>query len=346
MINKKPQILTLVNSTHGGGAENTMYALHNYFNQNDWDSTLCALNKSGNLFVPNDKKTIQLNRQWSGGIISTVKNYLEFRAIYKTFSRAIILVNCELPELFMALKRQNFSHIIVIEHTSRPWNNRRFLGIVVRGILKIRGTRWVTVNSSQSSSWPFNEPVIHIPNPIIESVDQEKLTTSNEVVHVGRLRPEKNPEMVIRGALANDLTVSLFGDGNLRDELHQRYEVNKNVKFHGFLENPWGLISAHSLVVVASEYEGDGLVVLEAIKNGNPLVLRDNLDLRRFGLPDEHYFSSQEELSEKIGHYQIGTKDFRVTEAFGRRLLEPRSLEIVAQQWISFFESIVQESRG
>jgi glycosyltransferase involved in cell wall biosynthesis len=89
-------------------------------------------------------------------------------------------------------------------------------------------------------------------------------------------------------------------------------------------------------VVVPSQYEGDGMVVIEAILSGIPLVLADNEDLRRFKLDNKHYFGSCEQLIEIIdNNIKSEFQDLLVSSEVYDILIRERSISNITDKWIS-----------
>jgi hypothetical protein len=113
----------------------------------------------------------------------------------------------------------------------------------------------------------------------------------------------------------------------------------------GYLENPWRYVSSNSLVVVPSEYEGDGLVVLEAIQNGNAILLRDNEDFRRFKLNDEHYFKDLAALIERLITFKKNPTSFKVSKSEQDILLQQRSPLNVGKKWLTLFDTSFESKR-
>jgi len=133
-----------------------------------------------------------------------------------------------------------------------------------------------------------------------------------------------------------NLSVQLFGDGLLNRQLKDKYNNHTSqIRFLGFKSDPWNSISSKSLVIVPSDYEGDGLVVVEAIMSGNPLLLRDNKDLRRFGLEDKHYFRDLENLK-LVVKQNLDTRfqNLVVSDSEADKLRLTRSLQKVTDDWI------------
>lgn len=329
-------ILFVVNSLEGGGAENSIRHLTRKLVSNGVPVFLCALNKSEFDSIENRySHEYVLNRKWEDGIIKTLRSIQEFRTLILELKPEIIIANCELPELFVALSSPLKSGIIGVEHTSNPWDGRQILGTVVRLILKIRRANWVTVSSNQQKIWNGSNFPQYIANPINADDISHVSNYPRKVVFIGRLRPEKRPEWAIASALEAGLSIELFGDGASRVELEAEYaNHSENVTFHGYIEKPWREISKDSIVILPSVYEGDGMVAAEAIIRGQKILLADNLDLRRFNLPDENYFKTLGELTSKL---MLWDKDegnvFGIPEEVSSDMRIRRDIEIVVEHW-------------
>ena len=78
--------------------------------------------------------------------------------------------------------------------------------------------------------------------------------------------------------------------------------------------------------------------VIEAVANGNPILLADNSDLRRFNFPEGNYFKSLDELNSKIrDSKRVGTKPLKLPHSIRTKLLEEREPNKVSEQWIKLF---------
>lgn len=339
------RILIIANSTHGGGAENSMMRLHVEFLAQGLKSTFLSLNLMDDGLDIYRSDIVHTGRRWSDGLASTIKKLKLAKNQISVIDPDIVIVNCELPELLVSVTKLNSRKIIVVEHTTRPWDGRRPMGVIVRLTLLLKRTIWVTVNSKQSRIWPTRNLATHIPNPISVSNREKEITKKQSAVFVGRLRPEKCPEMAMQASLESLTELSIIGDGKLRQELESQYGNSGLVKFYGYLDNPWSRISPESIVIVSSEYEGDGIVVLEAIQNGNPLLLKDIPDLRRFELNNVNYFKDQAELNKKLRMFKESPDTFRIPGPDRDRILTPRAINIICGQWLAFFKNIFDDER-
>ena len=323
------KILIVSNSISGGGAERTMRILNKEFNLQKIDATLLCLNNSGQ-DVPLESEII-LGRKWKSGLWGTLANFREFVQIYKFNSPDVLVVNCELPELYAAMLPLRVKRMICVEHTSQPWAGRRKFGRIVRSLLFLRRTEWITVNKGESRVWPLGSHAVHIANPVEAPQLSDSKDSLAPFVFVGRLREEKGIRLILDAVTKTGKSLNVFGNGTLEEELKSKY--SDVASFNGFLENPWKSISPAQTIIVGSEYEGDGIVVAEAILAGIPILLRDIQDLRRFELSDDSYFKNKEELERKIEQASINPDVFRANQITRDSLFRERSLEVVFSKW-------------
>jgi glycosyltransferase involved in cell wall biosynthesis len=328
--------MIVTNSVSGGGAEISMMRLFKTLLSLGVNVSVCAINEDKSTTKIQADVTV-IGRQWGTGLTKTFRSLLLFRQHLQANHPDVLIVNCELPELYVSFTAPKKSQIFVVEHTSRPWYGRRPLGYFVRKLLYLRRSIWVTVSKDQSRIWPNNNRAIHIPNTH-RKTDFIQNFHSAELVFIGRLNREKHPEIAAEVALMTSSTIDFFGDGPELTSLKQAYS-SKQIHFHGFVENAWEHVSQNSILIVASEYEGDGMNVVEAISNGNPVLLKDNSDLRRFKLPEANYFSNSTELKDKVIEAKAyGVDKFRVSEEIVSEILSDREPRKVATSWIKLID--------
>jgi hypothetical protein len=100
------------------------------------------------------------------------------------------------------------------------------------------------------------------------------------------------------------------------------------------------MISLNSLVIVPSDYEGDGMVIVEAVLAGNPILLRDNIDLRRFGFEDKHYFKDLDDLVLIVKrNLDTSFKELVVSQAKANELQASRSLQRITLDWLILLDT-------
>jgi glycosyltransferase involved in cell wall biosynthesis len=117
--------------------------------------------------------------------------------------------------------------------------------------------------------------------------DHPLITRSNgtavRLVTVGRLIPRKAHHSLLAALAAlgrKDVTLDIVGDGPLRGNLQQTARalgISDRVTFHGSIsdQQKWKLLFSVDCFVSSSLYEGFGIVFLEAMFAGLPIVATD-----------------------------------------------------------------------
>lgn len=110
-----------------------------------------------------------------------------------------------------------------------------------------------------------------------------EINRENKFVYMGRLTPEKQIDHLIEAYNIarrdiGDYTLDIYGDGNEKDNLSQlinRYNLQNKVTLKGRTNNPEKAFSSAKASFITSKYEGFGLVIMESLNNGCPVVAYD-----------------------------------------------------------------------
>ncbi|CAN2170316.1 RfaG Glycosyltransferase [Candidatus Nanopelagicaceae bacterium] len=330
------KVVFVLNSTSGGGAEVSAMTTYRQLKSLGYDIQVIAINQNEFMLGEKSELTIELGRHWRSGFRETLMAYFRFRKIMKEMKPRAVVAHCELPELFCAFLPTFPTRLYAVEHTSNPWAGRKTMGRFIRGILKYRKIEWLTVDRAQNEIWFGDAKPTYIPNPTSKNQIFERQDISQRIAFVGRLSEEKRTDWAINAAIKSSLAIGVIGDGQCKTSLMEKYFDHKDlVFFYGFMDNPWSRLSTDTLIVMPSKYEGDGLVAVEAIINGFPIILADNEDLRRFELPEENYFSSENELVELINRVKDqGVDSFRIPLATITKIQKERDIEANAIKWV------------
>ena len=95
---------------------------------------------------------------------------------------------------------------------------------------------------------------------------------------VGRFVPEKNPLLAIESAIAADASLTFLGWGALKPELERVIadaDYGARVSFESFTPAPWELYARARVLLLTSEYETFGNVIVESLAAGTPVVSVD-----------------------------------------------------------------------
>ncbi|MEK4669107.1 CDP-glycerol glycerophosphotransferase family protein [Niallia sp. FSL R7-0271] len=122
-------------------------------------------------------------------------------------------------------------------------------------------------------------PLFYIGNPV--KINNNLIYRSKdklELIFIGRIHQhDKRLDILLRGLqfLDGDWRLRLIGEGPDEaqiKELSTELGINSNIEWLGWQENPWETIDEASLLVLSSDYEGFGLVLVEALSRGIPVV--------------------------------------------------------------------------
>lgn len=331
------RIFIVTNSLAGGGAERSMNLVANGLASRGYEVHLVPINAGPEDLVRATTNVMPINRPWKSGIKETFFALIRFRRILKKIRPDILILNCELPELFGAFF-SNQCKIIVVEHTSQSWRGRASIGIIVRAILMQKSSNFVGV-SENLRMWPARSSIkMVIKNPLppeflrlrerSESFEQQR-----RLIFIGRLSPIKRPDIFLQICEATKLPGLIIGEGTERVAIENWINEKKlSIQLLGNIDNPWLKVNSQDLLIVSSDYEGDGLVVVEGLAHGIPMILRDSSDLRKFGFPDSNYFIDALD-AKTIIQGKASFTSFLVPQDEVEFILKPRNVDEVINHW-------------
>lgn len=345
MSTKNNRVMFVTNSLSGGGAERATNILVNALKDSGAEVALVAVNDGVNDLVEPKCRVFELRRQWQGGIMTLISAYFALQISVWKWKPSVIVLNCDLPELLGSLlvgKRR----LVAVEHATFPWTKRILLGKLVRKILELRKVRWVAV-SEHLSIWQSKQIPNVIKNPVItqsDLSDKQKILIKR-INFVGRLSVEKQPSWLNEIVRETSLPARFIGDGILMQELQQSTkDLKSKVEFLGYVSNPWEYFEDSDILIVPSLFEGDGLVIIEAVLRGVPILLNDIPDLRRFQLPEINYCSNVNEFSQTIMSNLESAEKFIVSRDTVEVITSSRDPKFVANQWSDFLKELQTKS--
>lgn len=107
-----------------------------------------------------------------------------------------------------------------------------------------------------------------------------RLPTEKFIIHVGKFKTEKRHDILLnafaQSAYSGDLV--LVGQGPLQKKIEglaNTLGIKNRVHFVGYNQNPFPLIKASELLVLTSDFEGFGMVLIEAISLDTPVISSD-----------------------------------------------------------------------
>lgn len=129
-----------------------------------------------------------------------------------------------------------------------------------------------------------NAQICIIPNPLTKTADSEtiSLLTNKNIVFVGRLSAEKGVMRLLRiweraSKQLPEYTLSIYGEGPAKAEMKEY--INKHyidrVEFKGLCNNLKDIYTRADLLLMTSDTEGFGMVLIEAMYYGVPCISFD-----------------------------------------------------------------------
>lgn len=195
----------------------------------------------------------------------------------------------------------------------------------------------------------FSPEVIYNPLTLVPGACSSG--TSKKFLAVGRFSPRhKGFDLLIKAfaefAETNkDWTLDIVGEGpeeELYRQLISTYQLEQRVCIHPFTSNIQAYYSNAQVYVLSSRWEGFGLVLVEAMAHGLPVVSSDLPTSREimgdFGLyfpnGDIHALAKQLHKATKTDWEQKSAKALQIAERF--------NIEIIIKQW----QQIIKKTYG
>ncbi|MGE6205316.1 glycosyltransferase [Guptibacillus hwajinpoensis] len=128
-----------------------------------------------------------------------------------------------------------------------------------------------------------NEKISIIPHSIAPSTINQKGERENKFVFIGRLTDVKQPDHLIEAfQLAREqlstFTLDIYGEGPVKEKLEEKikeYQLEEHIFLKGLTDDPESVFATAKASFLPSQYEGFGLVIMESLNNGCPVVAYD-----------------------------------------------------------------------
>ncbi len=211
------------------------------------------------------------------------------------------LCACALRIFSPKIKILLWEHALITQSDTSQFLFRITSSFIYQLATKVIAVSNGVANDLKNITFGLNKKIIVINNPIVPP--SSKLLSFNlkkidkTVIWVGRMDENKNPFLMLKAFLNIDeiynLKLVFVGDGKLRNSLEfqsNRSSKKEKIKFLGYLENPFQEIIKSDLLVLTSNQEGFGNVLVEAMLCGKRVVstncgpsIQEILDNGKFG---------------------------------------------------------------
>ncbi|MGY3765895.1 glycosyltransferase [Vagococcus vulneris] len=209
-------------------------------------------------------------------------NYFELKNIVKRNKIDVIHAHD-----FKASIMANLLGVKVISHIHQEpkWINKMNLNNFLYGINTIFFSHIVVTSNNLVKQLNYTNKVVLLNNFV--DVPDEFYSTDRKMkrfdfIFVGRLEKEKNPmgfvDFVQQMNNYGNFSAAIVGDGTEKNTIEsyiKKYHLD--IKLFGFQKNPYVLMSKSNFLVNTSEREGFGLVIIEAMQMGVPVISGSNI---------------------------------------------------------------------
>ena len=129
----------------------------------------------------------------------------------------------------------------------------------------------------------ITKPMVPI-NPSIKGVQSWMDSSKQKLIAVGRLKSQKNFINLVEAiafakkGLNLDINLLILGDGEQRESIQNKinsFDLSENIFLAGWVEDPLPYFNLADLFVLSSDYEGFGVVIVEAMSQGLNIVSTD-----------------------------------------------------------------------
>lgn len=290
-----------------GGVERVLTTKVNWLVENtDWEVYIILTDGKGkDPYYPISSKVkiinldINFEELWKMSFVKKGIVYLQKQRVFKKLlSKTLINIR---PDITVSLLRREINFITNIKDGSQKWGElhinrshyRNFeagnTNIIKKAFSKYwmsslvsklkRLDRFIVLTEEDKKSWTELDNVIAIPNPLPFWSEEQTTLQNKRIIAVGRYSHEKGYDDLIKAFRIvhqkhPDWKLYIFGSGDSRpyQELANQMGISKACHLLEATKNIVEEYCNSSLFVLSSRFEGFGMVLIEAMNCGLPVV--------------------------------------------------------------------------
>lgn len=282
-----------------GGAERVALDLSSGLSNRGYDVDLVLMDASGDLLneVPDDVSVVDLNANRVATSLLPLRQYLNSREPDILYS---MMTEPNLIAIAASRLTTSDTRLVISEHNMLSQSSESIKDRLIacgawasypladHAVAVSKGVRQDLVAQTRLRA----DSISTIYNPVridsirekgTEPVNHEWLAdeTIEVVLSGGRHEPQKGFDTLLDAFARlerDNVRLILFGKGPETEALKERAKtqgIDDRISFPGFIDNPYSYMSNADAFVLSSEYEGFGLVLIEAMACRCPVVSTD-----------------------------------------------------------------------
>lgn len=288
-----------------GGANRSLIHISKYLSDNGYEVDFVVANSSGEFSdkIPEKVSLIDCKADRQLSAIPKITKYLrqiEPDAILSTAHSSIVT---SILSTYLSMSNTKIiarQGTVLSEHYKHQGGNKAKIVYQMTKSLLPRSDTIIAISQGvkrdlieQTSLESSDIEVIY--NPAIPSVKKVEKKASKKTDHpwlnkkdqpvilgTGRLAPQKDFPTLLRAfKIINahrDCRLIILGDGSEKENLIKMSKdlgIHEKVSFPGYSDNPYSYMASSDVFVMSSAWEGFGIVLVEAMACGTPVVSTD-----------------------------------------------------------------------
>ena len=367
-----------------GGVERVVSLKANYFAESfGYEVTIIVTEGQGReCFFPLSSKVNVINLNlgfeelWKVSFIKKIFLYLKKQYRYKKLLKEELLRLR--PDITISVLRREINFINSIHDGSRKMgelhvNRSNYRNFAVRNSNRIRALfarlwmnnlighlkqldKMVVLTESAKQDWPELSNVVLIPDPLPFSVQQVSSLSAKRIISIGRYAYEKGNDLLLRAwsivqNSCEDWVLDVYGMGEREPYRQLMSELGideSRCHLYGSLADVKEQYLSSSVFALPSRFEGFGLVIIEAMSCGLPVVSFNCENGPRNIITDEQDGClvtpyDVEEYANKLLKL-IHDKDYRQQMGINAYQASRRyAIENIATQWKDLFDELMRD---
>ncbi len=234
----------------------------------------------------------------------------------------------------------------------RVWRKYRFLKSISK---TSKYSKIVVLTDTDKKFWDQYLPnVIAINNPLTFETNSKSDLKNKIAVALGRLTSQKGFDRLITiwnkaNSINSDWKLHIYGEGSEKENLVTRIEelrLHETVKIFEPVKDVEKVYQNASLYLMTSRFEGFGLVLIEAMSNGLPVISYNVIGPNELVLNDCNGYlidnGNEKDFVDKLIMLQ---NSFEKRKELGKNALDfvtKFSPEVIMKQWKDLFEEVLK----